>query len=159
MTSMPRSSTAAMLVPQALPGLLVGDRPAVAFQLVRSEPMVSGAGGQAARRQLHVAPARQRRADRRLIEGLVGAETHVSVGPKHTTGTELLGQLVEKFGHRLQHLLLVHLVVGEPVGLGIVEFQAPVEVECCARPAVKGHDQRVCPARAERQAFWLVPAR
>src|SRR5215510_5784958 len=107
---------------------VAGHRPAVPVKLVGSHAVHAVTGRQALGGELDV-PTADRRADVRLVGGLVLAEPDVAVRPEDLRLAELGRQLLQQFGHRLQDLRVIGLLVLGPVGLRIVGRQPFVELQ------------------------------
>src|SRR5665811_895925 len=70
---------------------------------------------------------------------LVCAEPDVTMGPEHLRVTELVAELGQQGLHRPANLFVVDLLVRLPVGPGVVDLQALVEIKNRIGPAVERH--------------------
>jgi hypothetical protein len=115
--------------PQFLAGDVLGDRRPIALDLVGCHHVVTTGDREPICGKVHVAALVQRRADRRLVRGLVRAEPHVAVGPEDLALAELLRQLREQCLHRSAHGSLVHGLVRGPIILRVICLQVLVEFQ------------------------------
>jgi len=117
-------------------GSFVGHGVPVAIKLIGRHAVHPAGGGQSLGGQLDVAQTNSG-PDVKLVRRLVCAESDIAIGPEHFALTELGLQLRQQRRHRAQHHLVVHLLVGGPVGRGVVGFQTLVELQRLRRPTSK----------------------